>query len=348
MSQQLSQQTGLSLRNLCGVLALPCSTFQRWRHRHLHGQPVCRTPGPRPVPPLPLEQLRQQIKELPHGMKRTRHTTRLRQEQRDAISRRQLQELIRQERHQRNWIIRHQWQRVTWLQPNVAWATDATEYLPDQQGRKLQLIGVQDLASSYRLEPAAALELSGEQVAQLLATHFEQHGAPLFLKRDNGSIFNDACVDALLAEHGVIPLNSPRAYPRYNGAIEKGLRELKASFEICLPVPPQWEPGQLRPFILAGLCQENLKPRRRLHGQCAQTVYHERTRMRWTKRQRHEIFEWLREHSEGIVNKLESNDQQNRQRAWRAAALTWLRRQGLITLSQNQKTVTPFSTSKVS
>ena len=348
MTQHLIQQTGINLRDLCSVLAIARSTFQRWRHRHLHRQPLCLTPGPKKVPPLPLEQLRQQIKELPHGMKRTAHTSALQQEHRAAISRRQLQELIRQERRKRNWIIRHQWQQVTWLQPNVAWATDATEYLPDQAGYRLQLIGVQDLASSYRMEPAAVLELSGGKAADLLDCHFWQHGPPLFLKRDNGSIFNDRRVDAVLAAHGVIPLNSPRAYPRYNGAIEKGLRELKATFQLALPLPPRWQPEQLRPFILAGLCQENIKPRRRLHGQSAQTVYHERTRMRWTKRQRQDIFHWLREHSEGILKKMESDDQQNRQRAWRAAALTWLRRQGLITLSQNQKTVTPFPTPKVS
>lgn len=345
MSQALIDQHSLNLRTFCRVVASPYSTFQRWRHRHLQGKPVCQRPGPRKVPPLPLEQLRTQITTLPHGMKRTRGTTRLYQEHRQTLSRRKLQQLITEERQRRSWIIRSQWKHITWHQPNVAWATDATEYLPDGHGRKLQLIGLQDLASSYRLEPLAALRLSGEQVVQLLETHFAAHGTPLFLKRDNGSIFNDEKVDALLAAHGVIPLNSPRACPRYNGAIEKGLRELKASLKEHLPVPEQWEPSQIRPFILAGLCQENLKPRRRLHGQSAQAVYHGRPRLRWNRRERHNIFEWMKSHSEAIVKKMKRQDQQSQQRAWRAAALTWLRRQGLITVSQNQKTVTPFSTS---
>ena len=33
----------------------------------------------------------------------------------------------------------------------------------------------------------------------------------------------------MLAEACVTPLNSPAHYPRYNGAIEKGIRELKES-----------------------------------------------------------------------------------------------------------------------
>ena len=345
MSQPLIQRHALDIRSFCRVVGCPYSTFQRWRQRHLQGRPVYQTPGPRKVPPLALEQLRTQIQTLPHGMKRTRQATRLYQEHRENISRRSLQQLIAEERKRRNWIIRSQWKLITWHQPNVAWATDATEYLPDKQGRKLQLVGVLDLASSYRFEPLAALRLSGQQVAGLLEEHFDKHGAPLFLKRDNGSLFNDEHVDELLAQRGVIPLNSPKAYPRYNGAIEKGLQELKKNLNEHLPVPESWDPSQIRPFILAGLCQENIKPRRRLHNQNAQAVYHERPRLRWSRRERNKIFEWIKNRSEDMMKTMERKDQQSWQRAWRAAALTWLRRQGLITVSQNKTTVTPFPTS---
>lgn len=75
---------------------------------------------------------------------------------------------------------------------------------------------------------------------------------------------------------------------------------------------------------------------------------HERTRMRWSKRQRHGIFEWLTEHSESMVNRMDSDAQQNRQRARSAAPLTRFRRPGLIKLSQTTKTVSPFSNSTIS
>lgn len=35
-------------------------------------------------------------------------------------------------------------------------------------------------------------------------------------------------------------LNSPKAYPRYNGAIEKGLQELKKNLKAHFPVPEEW------------------------------------------------------------------------------------------------------------
>jgi len=52
----------------------------------------------------------------------------------------------------------------------------------------------------------AILKARGRDVAGYLRALFDQHGAPLFLKRDNGSIFNHRAVDAVLAEHCVIPL----------------------------------------------------------------------------------------------------------------------------------------------
>jgi len=66
-------------------------------------------------------------------------------------------------------------------------------------------------------------------VAEHLEKLFRRHGPPLFLKRDNGSPLNAAEVDAVLADYGVIPLNSPAYYPRYNGAMEKSIRDFKAA-----------------------------------------------------------------------------------------------------------------------
>ena len=56
---------------------------------------------------------------------------------------------------------------------------------------------------------------------------FRRFGAPLFYKRDNGGNLNRTAVNDVLAEYGVIPLNSPAYYAPYNGAIERGQREIK-------------------------------------------------------------------------------------------------------------------------
>jgi hypothetical protein len=50
------------------------------------------------------------------------------------------------------------------------------------------------------------------------------------------------------------------------------------------------------------------------------------------------IFEWIRVHAKDrIQHQLEKIDQRSVRAAWRRAAETWLRCQGLITVSINQK-----------
>ena len=118
--------------------------------------------------------------------------------------------------------------RVSWKEPNIAWAIDATERGQDENGTRLYVHAVQDLCTRYRFTPLVAVESKGEAVAAHPSkASLGRHGAPLFLKRDNGSPLNHAAVDRVLAENGVIPLNSPAYYPKYNGAVEKGIRDLK-------------------------------------------------------------------------------------------------------------------------
>jgi YD repeat-containing protein len=62
------------------------------------------------------------------------------------------------------------------------------------------------------------------------------------LKRDNGSPFNHHAVDELLARCGVLPLNNPPHFPRYNGGMEKGIRDFKAALEKRLLPPSRVSP----------------------------------------------------------------------------------------------------------
>ena len=72
-------------------------------------------------------------------------------------------------------------------------------------------------------------------MARHLESLFRSQGAPLLLKRDNGSVFNHNAVNEVLARWGVIPLNSPAYYAPYNGAIEQGIKELKKEMARALP-----------------------------------------------------------------------------------------------------------------
>ena len=338
MSQTIQTSSGLTTRQLCDPIALSYGTLLRWRRRAANGLPLLARPGPKKPGALPFEQLRQEIEELRHRPKRTAGSGVLIRRYQHAISRRDLTGMITQERKALNEHRRRQCKHIAWKQPNLAWAIDATEYGRDQAGRKLFIIATIDLASRYCLEPLTILSPSGEDVVKHLQKLFRRHGPPLFLKRDNGSLFNNQSVDELLAGACVIPLNSPAHYPPYNGGIEKGIRELKESLHDCLPGTPRtWEPEAVANFANAAAHLRNCVTRRSLGHHSAAETYHHAARCRFGRRERHTIFEWIKSRSNETMQKMDRLDHRSIRAAWRHAAETWLRCQGLISLSVNGK-----------
>jgi hypothetical protein len=343
MITDLQNHTGASARELGRLLGLGYRRLLRWRQRAALGRPALAWPGPKKAEPLPLEELRREIAALRHGLRRSRGTLALYRQHRPAISRRALAALIAAERTARRLAARRRGQRVTWLEPNLAWVIDATEHGTDRWGRPLIVHAPQDLCSRFRFEPLTALESRGPAIARHLAALFRTHGAPLFLKRDNGSPFNHAAVDAVLAAHGVIPLNSPPHYPQYNGAVEKGIRDLQDALGECLSTAHCWQPDRLQPYLVAVHHHLNCRPRRSLQGRTACEAYHHLPRHRYGRRERSAIFDLIRTCALDSVRQLEKVDQRSLDAAWRHAAESWLRCQGLITVSLNPKTVTLFS-----
>jgi len=338
MSHSIQQSTDMSSRQVCARLSLPYSTWLRWQRRARNGTPLLALPGPKKLGPLPFEKLREEVEQLRHGRHRTRGTTRLYQQYKNSISRRELSGIVSREREARKDHRHRTWKRVAWKEPNLAWGIDATEYGRDQLGRKLFLVATQDLASRYCFEPLVTLDPAGHEVATHLGYLFARHGLPLFLKRDNGGIFNHHVVNQLLAGHCVIPLNSPPYYAPYNGAIEKGIRELKETLSGCLPVRPQvWQPDAIAPFANAVAHLRNCRPRRSLCGHSATESYHHQSRTRFGRRERHATFEWIKLRSNATMQQMEKLDRRNIDAAWRHAAESWLRCQGLIILSVNGK-----------
>ncbi len=337
MIQELQTRTGLSARAVSAALPLNYQRLLRWRGRASAGVPVLALPGPKKSGPLPLAEVRAEIAALRHGRQRTQGILALQWRYRNSVSRRQLAKLVTEERNRLNEAERKVCKHVAWHRPNVAWAIDATERGRDRSGRKLYVHVVQDLCTRYRFAPLVALESKGEAVARHLAKLFRRHGPPLFLKRDNGSPLNAEAVDTVLADHGVIPLNSPAHCPRYNGAIEKGIREVKAALGECLVRPILWRPAAVAPYLLAVQHALNCRPRRSLHGHTACEAYHHQPHARWSKRERLAVFEWIRVRSIDSVSQLEKVDHRSVRAAWRLAAETWLRCQGLVTVSINQK-----------
>jgi transposase InsO family protein len=239
-------------------------------------------PGPKKplAPDWPV--LLDAIQHLSHGRQRTAGTSALIVQHRDTISRRDLRHLVQEERDHKLLTM----PRIHWLRPGTAWSIDATEY----QGRIL--VPLVDLSSRYRFDPLLSSVQNGEQIAAFLDAAFRQHGAPLFLKRDNGSPLNCQDVNAVLAEHKVLPLNSPPHYPPYNGAMEKSIRDFK--HRLAQKLMHHSEVPILTSAVEATVHELNHQRRRCLQGRTACELFHDPAlRRSFTRRFRDELLRLL-------------------------------------------------------
>jgi len=322
----MKQKHQTSWRQLCDLV--PYASVMRWRQRQRQGLPLWQCPGPKKSAPLDWTEFYPLLRQLNHGRVRTQGTGELYLRFAAALSRRQLGALVQDYRRDQLHAMKH----IHWLWSGLAWSCDATEY-----GDGWQIIPVQDLASRYRFRPLVCRQQDGRQIAAHLESLFRQHGAPLFLKRDNGSPFNCHHVDEVMARFGVLPLNNPPYFPRYNGSQEKCNRDLKAALDQRLKVTAT---GQ-NDFALAvelTVHELNHRSRRCLKGRTACAVFHDDAQhLRWTKRQRQTIFRLLLQQFGAMIEKTTNGRHLKPATAWRVTVEAWLRCQGLIAVRQNQK-----------
>lgn len=341
MSQALQGKLCRSARAICAGLALPYRSVLRWRARRQHGAIVVERPGPKKIQPLPLAELASRVAELTHRDQRTFGAPALAGELSERVSSRQVAQCVAARRRHLRRVRRHSYQRIEWTAPNVAWSLDGSETLADDHQVKLRFVAFQDLASRYRFEPLFALALEGPAIAGHLDQLFHRHGAPLFLKRDNGSNLNCAAVNDVLAAHGVIPLNSPAYYPRYNGAMENSIGQFKKHLLPCLVPPPNWDLATVRPLGRALVVELNARRRPSLVGETPAAVFHA-DRRRWTQRFRQDTFQWIETRWRATVARMEQPNRRQLATVWRTEAVAWLRCQQLIRCSPTA-TVLPHS-----
>jgi len=339
MLADLNKKFSSSYRSLARQMGLSYATLMRWKQRVNEGKPAVGKPGPKKVAPLDLSQLKKRIENLDHGAKRSRGTERLHGAFSKGISRRDLNRLIEQVRHDCKRQRSAQTCRVAWLRPNLAWAMDDCRKQVTG-GSKLHLHNLSDLCSRYKLPPLASDHLPcGEEVAGHLDRLFSRFGPPLFIKRDNGGSLNNLAVDRLLADAMVIPINSPVYTPSYNGAIERTQGEFKAYLRSW-----QWKAKSHRQCaILAEIAAHDLNHRfrRSLGGKTACRVYFGKTRMRYPKRQRQAVFQWIC----GLAARISTGADENviTPAALRIAAKQWLVKNGLIRIVKAGKVLPNFS-----
>lgn len=348
----MRQQFQLPLKALCSRMQVAYSSLRRWRRRQRQDQPPVQKPGPKKLEPLPLEAIQREINLLRHRARRTEGTGALYRRYERSISRRDLDELVRESRREAHRREREARQRVEWLLPGVAWAMDTAEWERDAEGRRLYAHGLQDLCSRYYFEPWVGLRNWGVDAATWLRRLFEVHPPPLILKRDNGSPLNHPAVDAVLSEYSVIPLNSPPQYPRYNGGRERGIRELKEDLGPSFRPEPVWRPREDYLAIAVTLLHRNHRPRPCLRGQVACAAEFGGDPSRFSARQRHDIYGSIFNHFREILSREQRDltDRPYSHPAWRQAVESWLRCQGLIrvTLNHNQEVSTHFDPEKCS
>ena len=335
---QIRERTRMPYREICSAVRLPYPSFIRWRMRRKQDTPLVRQPGPPKVQPPDFGRLEQDIAQLSHGQTRTQGTGALYGRYASCVSRRELQSMVEMARHDLNTLHRQNMRRISWNVPNVAWSMDPCEYDGrDATGAKVYLNQVQDLASRYKFSPMTGDVPCGEEISGYLASTFKRFGAPLFLKRDNGGNLNHAAVNNVLADHFVMPVNSPVHYPPYNGAIEEAQTELKNGLAAKLSYKPRCPREHLGAY--AGVVEHDLnhQPRPCLKGSNACRVYFAGKRT-FTKWERRDAYAWMT----NVQNDILSSDGVQPQAAWRIAVEAWLRMKGFITVSINGKVLPNF------
>ena len=340
---QLQREVRWSDHRLCRVVGVPYGSFQRWKTRVAQGQPTRFRPGPKKVVPLSLEELRGAVDGLDHGGQRSRGAGTLYRRFAAQRSHRELAALIATARRaaaeERQAACCH----ITWHVPGLVWSLDDTE-LARGNGRALRLHQVQDLASRYKFLPWVGEQIFGETVAERLEQLFVQHGAPLVLKRDNGGNLNQHAVDVILARYWVVPLNSPRQYPPYNGGMERAIREVKAPLRAQLHLSGPTSAAEVQHWAELLAHDLNHRLRRSLHGQVACRVFQDARHVlqAYTLRKRREIFDemnaltWTLLLAQGVCTQDEADSIR------RVAIEAWLQQHQVITITQNHRVLPVF------
>ncbi|MGE5745657.1 MAG: hypothetical protein ACM33U_00165 [Solirubrobacterales bacterium] len=340
---ELKHRVRWSYPRLCRCVGVAYGSFRRWTARLAQQQPPRGRPGPKKVMPLQLDELRGAVDGLDHGNQRSRGTGALYRHYQAQLSRRELAALITTARRALAEAREAAQCHITWHVPGVVWSLDDTE-LARVNGHCLCLHQVQDLASRYKFLPWVGEQILGETVAARLEQLFVEHGPPLVLKRDNGGNLNQEAVDVILARYWVMPLNSPRQYPPYNGGMERAIREIKAPLRAQLHLSGPTSAAEVQHWAERLAYELNHRPRRALQGQVACRVFQDaRPILRaYTLRKRREAFDemnaltWTLLQAQGVCTEHDAG------RIRRVAVETWLQKHRVITVTQNHRVLPLF------
>ena len=333
------------LKRVAAAMGISGKNTRRWLDRLQKGEPVVRQPGPKVFTSSDMSAaIHADARSLTHGYHRSFGTTALRAKYRGDISKRSLNIIVKQKRKEAVSESRKRNQRVEWYGSNIVWALDDTEVTRSEEHGKITLHQIRDLGSRYVFPPIESKNIpEGTLVAENLERLFKRNGAPLFLKRDNAKNFNNPLVDAVLANFGVLPLNSPPRYPKYNGAEERGQAELKNELERLLSGVNGWSLDTIAPFAHAAAHELNHMPRRVLNGAHACHI-HATSRLRFSLNERKVIYDCIMIKRDYILQG--EGGKVSPEKAWRRAVLLWLQESGLVTITAAENVSSDFQDEK--
>ena len=159
----------------------------------------------------------------------------------------------------------------------------------------------------------------------------------MFLKRDLGSALTCSALDQVLERNWVLPLNSPPAYPRYNGSMERSMRDLKEALDARrVDALMKGTPFGLQVELVTH--QLNHRRLRSIGGLTPCQFYHDpRHRLRLHAATRERIFREVFNQYWQYVESMAERTRHNVNAAWRLVVESWLRRQGWISVRQNNQ-----------
>lgn len=225
---------------------------------------------------------------------------------------------------------------VQYCEPHLIWSMDIFERI--HRGVKFHVLQVIDLGSRIKLAPAIKTDaFTGDEVAQHINMLFHLHGAPLFLKRDNGSNLNSSGIFKIMNMFSAIPFNSPPGCPQFNGVMERSQGEVKRYLSVMLKEVEAID--VFASFVYSAVDRANNRKRPVLKGQTAQQIWLEEY-LHFNKREREAIYEEIKHIAAQILNNFSPSKKQRKDAAagaWRRAIQRWLEDKNYIKLFRDGK-----------
>jgi len=275
---------------------------------------------------------------LRHTPKRSYGSGALHVQLKGLVPRRTIQQKITDERKDVNRRKRIALKTLSWSESMVCWAMDDTHVFTNEQGRKVWIHNIKDLGSQYILPPVTGKLLTGKQVADNLRSLFDMFGAPLLLKRDNGSNLCAAEVDEVLEKYQVITLNSPPYYSPYNGSIEQANLLIKArmralSVKYDRPLNEQTLP------LLAALAahEENAQSKRSIGRRTPSFTFFKNHKRRINNKTREEVIAHIEEMKKSLRGNRTALNKREEKRINRKAVEAVLEKRGYINVVENNR-----------